>query len=76
MKIVEVIVDLNIYSEWSTPLAVNHYIKVGLGNRTHDRSIFTKHFPLQNKYPGGRVGSTSRGWKLVGLGMEMGGLGG
>ncbi len=23
------------------PLAVNHYIKAGLGNRTHDRSIFT-----------------------------------
>ncbi len=29
---------------------------------------------LQNKDPGGGVGSTSRGWRLVGLGMEMGGF--
>ncbi len=29
---------------------------------------------LQNKDPGGGVGSTSRGWRLVGLGVEMGGF--
>ncbi len=27
---------------------------------------------LQNKDPGGGVGSTSRGWRLVGLGVETG----
>ncbi len=27
---------------------------------------------LQNKDPGGGVGSTSRGWRLVGLEVEMG----
>ncbi len=27
---------------------------------------------LQNKDPGGGVGSTSRGWRLVGLGVEIG----
>ncbi len=31
---------------------------------------------LQNKDPGGGVGSTSRGWRLVGLGVEMGRFGG
>ncbi len=29
---------------------------------------------LQNKDPGGGVGSTSRGWRWVGLGVEMGGF--
>ncbi len=29
---------------------------------------------LQNKDPGGGVGSTSRGWRLVGLGVGMGGF--
>ncbi len=27
---------------------------------------------LQNKDPGGGVGSTSRGWRLIDLGVEMG----
>ncbi len=27
---------------------------------------------LQNKDPGGEAGSTSRGWRLVGLGVERG----
>ncbi len=35
---------------------------------THNRSSPS----LQNKDPGGGVGSTSRGWRLVGLGVEMG----
>ncbi len=30
---------------------------------------------LQNKDPGGGVGSTSRGWRLVGLGWRWVGLG-
>ncbi len=29
---------------------------------------------LQNKDPGGGVGSTSRGWRLVGLGVGVGGF--
>ncbi len=29
---------------------------------------------LQNKDPGGGAGSTSRGWRWVGLGVETGGF--
>ncbi len=38
------------------------------------KGLTTSSPSLQNKDPGDGVGSTSRGWRLVGLGVGMGGF--